>query len=339
MPKWLYQVAYQLQDDFNFYFIATHSDYVRPEFRSVAKVAVLPFNKWVLAAYLRWNRIDIAQVANLGRYKKAAFLAGVPVVIERTDGLRGGTALTPKDGLDAVIASTKGVAKLLRKMMPPQNVHLIYNGFDINSFSGNNPERFGFSADDLIVGRTSRLVGGKNISMLIEAVIEIRKEPQYQHVRLVICGGDNTQQGAVPMLEKLMEEAKPLGSSAVFTGEIFDTRGVTLGYNIATCTSNSNNEGIPNSLIEAMAAGKPVVATAVDDIPELVINGKQGFLVNEGNCDELVNSICQLVDNPSLREQMGEEARYRIETSFNMKMQIEKYRALYTQLLEEAKSI
>ena len=63
MPKWLYQLAGRLQDEFDFYFIATHSDYVRPEYRAVAKVAVLPYKKWVLAAYLFLNRIDLVQAA------------------------------------------------------------------------------------------------------------------------------------------------------------------------------------------------------------------------------------------------------------------------------------
>lgn len=335
MPKWLYQVARNLQDDFDFYFIATHSRYVRPEYRDVAQVVVLPFSKWWLAAYLRLKRIDLVQVANLALYKEAARLARIPVVIERTDGLRGGAALTDKQGLNAVIASTEGVARLVREMMPPEDVHVIYNGFDLESYVGVEAERFAFAEEDLLIGRTSRLAAGKNISLLIQAVIRLREDPQYQHVRLVICGGDNTQEGAPPMLKQLQQEAAPLGSSVVFTGEVFDTRSKTLGYDIVTCTSNSNNEGIPNSLIEGMAAGKPVVATEVDDIPELVSDDEQGLLVPENDLDALLAALKKLAQDQALRAVMGQRAKKRIEEKFEMKKQIGAYRNLYMELLEE----
>lgn len=333
MPKWLYQIASQLKDDFDFYFIATHSSYIRPEYRDVAQIAVLPFNKWRIAAYLAMHRIDIAQVANLVRYKKAAQIARVPIIIERTDGLRGGAALNSKDGLDAVICSTSSVADQVREMIAPEKVHVIYNGFDLSAYDDVRPERFGFADTDVIIGRTSRLAAGKNISLLIEAVIELRKNPKFQHVRLVICGGDNTQQGAPPMQDQLKREAHPLKGSVVFTGEVFDTRAITLGFDIATCTSNSNNEGIPNSLIEAMAAGKPIVATNVDDIPELVEDGKSGYLVMENNFEDFAEKLILFIQNSEKRKKFGLTARETILDTFEMGSQINKYKKLYKQLL------
>lgn len=333
MPKWLFQIANELKDDFDFYFIATHSNYVRPEYRDVARVVVLPFNKWILAAFLFFQRIDLVQIANLRRYAKAAILANVPVLIERTDGLRSGAALMPKEGLDAVIASTKGVAKHIEKLMPSENIHVIYNGFDLSSYKGVKAERFGFEDGDIIIGRTSRLAGGKNISLLIQAVIEMRKQKKYAHVRLVICGGDNTQIGAIPMMKQLKKEAELLGESVVFTGEIFDTRAVTLGFDIATCTSNANNEGIPNSLIEAMAASKAVVATRVDDIPELVEDGKSGLLFKENDRDGLIYALARLIDDQDLCEQFGQAGFERIKKDFELSKQIGQYAELYRDLL------
>ena len=337
MPKWLYQIANRLQDEFEFFFIATHSSYVRPEYQKVAKVIVLPFNKWILASYLFINRIDLVQISNLRKYARAALLARVPVIIERTDGLRNGAALMSKDGLDAVIASTKGVAKHIEKMIAAEKIHVIYNGFDMKSYDGVEAERFGFSNSDVIIGRTSRLAGGKNISLLIEAVIELRKDPNYDHVRLVICGGNTTQNEAIPMMDQLKKESLPLGESVIFTGEVFDTRAITLGYDIATCTSNSNNEGIPNSLIEAMAAGKAVVSTHVDDIPELVKDKHSGFLIPEQNLAKLVSALAKLINGPQLRQKMGAAAKAKIEAEFNLDRQIEEYRDYYWQLISNVK--
>ncbi len=335
MPKWLYHLAGQLRSEFEFTFIATHSRYVIPEYRDVARVVVLPFNKWALAAYLFANRIDIAQVANLRTYVDAARLARVPVIIERVDGMRRGAALGAKDGLDAVIASTNGIVPELKKLTSPEKIKLIYNGVDLKSYAHASPERFGFGEQDVIIGRTSRLSGGKNISLLIQAVIELRKEKKYSHVRLVICGGDTTQPGAAPMLETLRREAGPLGENVVFTGEVLNTVAITCGYDIATCTSRPNNEGIPNSLIEAMAAGKPVVASEVDDIPELVEDRRTGLLFPSDDLAQLGQTLKKLVDDEGLRKQMGATGKKRVAADFDLEKQTRKYAQLYAELLTQ----
>lgn len=333
MPKWLYRLAGELGGEFEFTFVATHSSTVVPEYKKVARVVVLPFNKWALATFLFVNRIDIAQVANLRLYVDAARLAGVPTVIERVDGLRSGAALGAKQGVDAVIASTKGIVPQLKTLIDKDRIHTIYNGIDIENLAGLQPERFGYSSNDVIIGRTSRLAGGKNIPLLIQAVRKLRSDPKYLHVRLVICGGDTTQPGSMPMLARLREEAKDLGDNVIFTGERLDSERVTAGYDIATCTSRPNNEGIPNSLIEAMAFGKPVVASAVDDIPELVEQDRTGYLFPSDSVDGLVDALKRLIDDHQLRQRMGDAGRQKIEREFDLKKQAPKYANLYRVLL------
>jgi len=335
MPKWLFNLAKELKEEFNFYFIATHSDYVVEQYRQVAEVAVLPFSKWALARHMFRHRIDIAQVANLRLYSDAAKLAGVPVVVERADGLRGGAALNSKEGLDAVIASAEGVIPYLEKLIARENIHLIRNGIDSDAVQSAGSERFGFDSEDVIVGRTTRLAAGKNISLLIRAIIELRKESDFQHLRLVICGGDTTQDGAPPMLEQLKGEAQPLGESVVFTGEVFDPSAITQGYDIATCTSMPNNEGIPNSLIEAMAAGKAVVATNVGNISELVIDQKTGLLVESDDLSSLVAALRSLIENKKMRNEMGREGREVILRDYELSRQAHKYADLYEDLLSK----
>lgn len=332
MPKWLYRLAGELQNEFDFTFIATHSKHVENEYRKVAKVVVLPFNNWVIGAYL-YRRFDIVQTANLRPYVDAAHLARIPVIIERVDGLRGGVALGDKTGLDAVIASTKGIVPELEKLISLERIHVIHNGVDLAEYERAAPNRFGFNDEDVIVGRTSRLAAGKNISLLIRSVIELRKENKYKHVRLVICGGDTTQPGSIPMLARLKQEAKPLGGSVIFTGEVFDTTAITSGYDIATCTSRPNNEGIPNSLIEGMAAGKPVIASNIDDIPELVENSRTGLLFSDNDLAGIIDALKTLVDNEQERIKMGKLGRQRIDIEFNLKKQAGKYADLYRELL------
>lgn len=334
MPKWLFRLAGQLKDEFDFHFIATHSDYFVPEYSEVARLVALPFTRWSLASYLFRNRIDIAQVANKRLYTEAARLARVPSVIERVDGLRSGAALKNKKGLDLVIASTRGIIPHLKGLISSERIRQIYNGVDLVTFREAPIERFSYSMEDVIIGRTTRLAGGKNISLLIAAVKKLREQPEYQHVRLVICGGDTTQPGAPPMLDRLMQEAADLGPSVVFTGPVLDTAPITRGFDIATCTSRPNNEGIPNSLIEAMAAGKPVVASAVDDIPELVTHRKTGLLFESDDLPGLIEALQTLIDDAKLRHQMGDEGRRRVEAEFDLVVQSEAYRQVYHELLE-----
>ncbi|MCW5855416.1 MAG: glycosyltransferase family 4 protein [Anaerolineales bacterium] len=333
MPKWLFRLAGELRDEFNFYFVATHSNHFLPDYAQVAQVDFVPPSRWALAWHLWRHRIDLAQVANLRLYTDAARLAGVPSVIERVDGVRGGAALNRKDGLDMVVASTRGMLRRLEAVVSPEKARLIYNGVDLQAFDAASIERFGLDQDAVIIGRTSRLAGGKNISLLIAGVKQLRQQPGYQHVHLVICGGDTTQPGAPPMLQQLRDEAADLGAAVIFTGELADPIPVTKGYDIATCTSLPDNEGIPNSLIEAMAAGKPVVASAVDDIPELVKDGETGILFESNNLDQLTAALRQLVDDASLRRQMGLAGRQVVEQNFELHTRAGEYRNLYRDLV------
>jgi glycosyltransferase involved in cell wall biosynthesis len=232
-----------------------------------------------------------------------------------------------------VIASAEGVVPHLEKLIQPEKIHLIRNGIDLSAMVDGKGERFGFGAEDVIVGRTSRLAGGKNISLLIRAVIELRKEPGYQHVRLVVCGGDTTQVGAPPMLEKLKAEAADLNDSVIFTGEVADPSEVTWGYDIATCTSRPDNEGIPNSLIEAMAAGRAVVASDVGNISELVSDKKSGLLFESDDLASLIEALKVLIDDGQLRSKMGLAGRKIVEEDYDLTHQAQKYESLYRRLL------
>ncbi len=332
----LYNLASCLRDQFEFHFVATHSDYVVPKFKNVASTVSLPFDKKAIADYLKEHRIDLVQTHNLREYVDAAIGAGVSVVVERTDGLRNGAALKPKQGLDAVIASARGTIPEISKLIDESNITLIYNGLDLAALQRAKPERFGFAEEDVIIGRTSRLGRGKNISMLIKAVGELRRT--YSHVRLVVCGGDTTRPDADRILDALNAEAEPLGDSVVFTGDVERSEGITQGFDIATCVSLPGNEGIPNSLLEAMGAGKPVVATAVDNIPEIVENERTGLLVESDNVAQLVAALRYLIEHPDRAREMAQRGREKIESEFELDTQAAKYSDLYNRLLSEKRS-
>ena len=92
-------------------------------------------------------------------------------------------------------------------------------------------------------------------------------------------------------------------------------------------------EGLPTAIIEAMAAGCPVVATAVGGTPELVIDGETGFLVYPRDARALAQKIKFLLQDQSLRERMGKDGTQRVKEHFSMERMVQEYEALYKQLI------
>jgi glycosyltransferase involved in cell wall biosynthesis len=91
----------------------------------------------------------------------------------------------------------------------------------------------------------------------------------------------------------------------------------------------SYNEGLPVAVLEAMAAGKPVVTTRVGAIPDLGIDDAAGFLIDPGSIEDLTNRLATLVEDPILREQFGATGRRRVESDFSINSTAHRLAALY----------
>ena len=97
-------------------------------------------------------------------------------------------------------------------------------------------------------------------------------------------------------------------------------------------------EGLPNALMEAMAAGKPVVATTVGGVPELVVNGVTGLLVPPQDTLALADAVTGLLSDEKRSLAMGAAGRERVQKCFSMDAMIAKTEALYQKLLTKKKS-
>lgn len=97
----------------------------------------------------------------------------------------------------------------------------------------------------------------------------------------------------------------------------------------------SHHEGMPMTIIEAMSAGLPIVATSVGGIPDIVVNGKNGFLVPPNSPEKLSEAIKVLIQTPSLRFQMGRDNREKAKLSFDIENYIEKLGEVYKSLTIE----
>jgi glycosyltransferase involved in cell wall biosynthesis len=92
-------------------------------------------------------------------------------------------------------------------------------------------------------------------------------------------------------------------------------------------------EGFPNAVLEAMAAGRPVVATAVGGTPELVVDGETGFLVPAGDVKAFTREIECLLDDPDLGQQMGSAGRQRVKQFFTIERATHQIESLYERLV------
>jgi len=328
IENWLYRLAYELRDQFEFYFISTTVSDFLPKFRTIGSCAYLPSASNMISFLQKYN-IDIVQVHNERWPIDAALAAGVPHIIERTDGTRSCTRI-PKQGLSLVIASSKGTVPLIAQKFPEEKIIVIYNGIDLNYVDTAHIER-PWTPQSFVIGRTSRFGRGKNLSLLIEAMYKLH--PRFPQVQLVLIGGDSLMPGAEAMEIELKKMAKSLGEAIQFVGVKEDTIPWIKGFDVGTCVSNPDNEGIPNSLIEAMACSKPIISTDVDQVTELVEDNVNGLLIPPGDVDALCQAIEKLMINPFLCNRMGQAGRKTIEERFSVQMAANQYSNMYHQLL------
>jgi glycosyltransferase involved in cell wall biosynthesis len=122
-----------------------------------------------------------------------------------------------------------------------------------------------------------------------------------------------------------------LGDAGELLGERTDVVELLAGADVFVLSSRS--EGLPLSILEAMAAGLPVVASAVGGIPELVVDGKTGFVVPPGDAKALAEALRTLVADAELRRRFGAEARRRAEEHFSVQTARRAHVELYERLL------
>ena len=125
-----------------------------------------------------------------------------------------------------------------------------------------------------------------------------------------------------------------LGSRVLFLGPRRDVPQILAGSHVFVLASNY--EGLPISIIEAMRAGLPIVASNVGGVPELVTNGDNGFLVPRGDASALAEALQRLIDDPALRQRMGQRSRQRYLAEFTLDRMIRETERVYEQVLAGA---
>jgi len=294
-----------------------------------------------LVRLLRREKIDILHthlfhVNLLGRI--AGRLAGVPVIISHQHGVERNRSkvrslldrLTSRYA-DLVISTCEVVKETLikRDKISPGKIRIIYNGVEtpnVNVESSSVRRDLGIALDAPVIGVVANLRPMKGYDTFLKAARMILDE--VENARFLIVGGG-------PLEDELKALAFKLGiwPQTIFTGFRDDVPNLLATMDVFVLPSLW--EGVPMALLEAMAMAKPVVATEVGGIPEIVIDGVTGLLVPPRDPDALAEAIIALLQDRERAEAMGQAGRERVEKYFTVERMVQKTEALYEELIGE----
>jgi glycosyltransferase involved in cell wall biosynthesis len=296
--------------------------------------------------YLRDEHIQIVHAHDMYSNVFAtvwARVAGTPVVIASrrwwhslpNRKLRLGNAAAFRMA-GAVLANSPQVARSVLETthLPPGRVWTVTNFADDDAFLPVTPEArlrqrraWEISDDALVVGCVARLVPVKDHATLVDAFAQVRAE--HPNVHLVLIGDGECRSRLEGQVARL-----GLSGAVTFTGELRGGGNHHRAFDISALTSLS--EGFPNSLVEAMAAGIPVVATAAGGNVDAVADGVTGFLVPPGNAGDLALALRRLVESTTLREAFGTAGRDRARSMYRAAPALLALQSMYDTLLERA---
>jgi len=217
----------------------------------------------------------------------------------------------------------------------PQNAVWISNGIDINKFTPREPdeqlrEAFGIKKEDKVVGFAGRIVREKGIEELVKAVAVVKE--RVPSVKLLIVGdtlGSDRDAGAKEIIKRVITE-NDLKENVIFAGLRNDMPQVYALLDVFVLPSY--REGMPRSILEAMACGKPVVATDIRGSREEVVDGTTGKIVPPGEVKPLAFAIRAILTDKEMALKMGSAGRKSVEAEFNEEMVLDKEMEIYKRL-------
>jgi glycosyltransferase involved in cell wall biosynthesis len=269
---------------------------------------------WKVYRLFRQYKPDIvhthtAKAGFVGRV--AAWLAGVPVIVhtfhghvfqgyfsptmtrvflvlERITARMSSTVITLTEGLKRELANEYHITDR-------EHITVLPLGLDLAPFAavqrqnGSFRREHSIPADAPLIGIVGRLVPVKNHALFLEAAAQVKAQTPDAHFVIV---GDGELRGAL----EAQVEALGLHDAVIFTGWMQNLAPVYADLDVNVISSV--NEGTPVSVIEALAAGCPVVATAVGGLPDLLEQGKLGRLVPTENAEALADALLQVLHDP-----------------------------------------
>jgi glycosyltransferase involved in cell wall biosynthesis len=220
------------------------------------------------------------------------------------------------------VANSRAVAQYVNELdgIPLEKITVIYNGVHVPA------ERLdGRRGENPVVGIVSNLNREvKRVDLFLQAARLIADA--FPQIRFVIVGDGHLR----PALSDLCS-ALGLTDLVSFRGRVADPSGEIARFDIGVLTSDS--EGLPNSILEYMAAGIPTVARRVGGNPEVTADGETGLLVDGDDAPAIAHAVLRLLSDPELRERMGRRARAVAVSGFSLGAYAQQHEACYTRVV------
>lgn len=248
--------------------------------------------------------------------------------------------------VDALIFVSKATQEQYQKHSQIKNKHIVIipGGVDDTIFHPRNRaesnllrqryiDRFGIRETDKLILFVGRVVEDKGVLPLVKSIAIVKE--QIPDIKLIIVGPYERTKEQITFYQRLNAIIFQfhLTASIVFAGVVSNETAIDLYAicDIFVCPSIWQE---PSSMVvvEAMASGKPVIATNVGGLPERVIDGKTGYIVGARNQIELAARMIELLKNDELRIQMGNDAREHVKQFYSTRVMTNKYMQLYDQL-------
>jgi glycosyltransferase involved in cell wall biosynthesis len=238
----------------------------------------------------------------------------------------------------SVIAVSEQVRKwhLTSDHLREEQICVIHNALDVESYiateNSNDVRRtYGLPLNGAIITTIANVNHWKGVDVFLEAAaIVLDDHPD----AIFVIAGDWTD---LALMASLRTQAHRLGieRSVHFLGRIADVRPLLFASDVFALLSRS--EGFPNAVIEAMAAGLPVVATAVGGTPEAVEDSVTGFLVDNEDYRWAAACTSSILSSPSMRSALGVAGRRKVEDCFSLQRMIQKHLEVYDALFERTR--
>jgi glycosyltransferase involved in cell wall biosynthesis len=276
-----------------------------------------------LARLLRRERVDVLHTHTLAAANALARIAGrfahVPVVSHlhianhfrpATRALLAGLDNTTARFAAALVAVSEDTRRAYEAQGYPRRIRVVYNGVTAAPVDTNGlREELSIPADAPLVAEVGRLCDVKGQRELIDAVAQLPE------ARVVLVGADLEQGGAYERALRQRAEELGVADRVVFAGYRDDAARVVAAADVFALPSWT--EGLPLVVLEAMALGRPVVATPVGGTPELVADGETGLLVPPRDVEALAAALKRVLDDEGLRRRLGEAGRRRVAERFS----------------------
>jgi glycosyltransferase involved in cell wall biosynthesis len=215
--------------------------------------------------------------------------------------------------------------RLLKAGISDERIVVIRNGIDVHRYHGAVSGQEGVpDREEMVVGLVGRLSYEKGVDIFIRAAALVLADHPSARFVVVGDGPDKSE------LDSLIDELK-LGSSVLLSGRCDDMASAYRTFDVMV--SASRQEGLPIAILEGMASGLPVVATAVGDVPSLIRNGETGLLLPPEEPSALAGAITNLLNDHELRRRLGLAARRLIEREYSSERMLGDYLAVYESAL------